>query len=136
MSGGSWEHVMGVMVDENGKPINSESIETDLMDKRYYDTYKYHTNTYQYSNRILGDATGEMGPFIQEQYTGTTNGAQTQTKPNSAWYHDRAFFVLNSSSWFGRGGYYNYGFESGVFAFSHNTGDASLDLAFRITLAF
>ncbi len=137
MSGGSWEYVMGVMVDANDNPIylNSELSADDLKDERYYDDYKNGVE-FQYTSRILGDATGEMGPFIQEQYTGTTTTAVEQTRTISGWYHDEGWFVLTGSPWFLRGGVYDHGFEGGVFTFVRGAGEAYAYRAFRLALAF
>ena len=95
MSGGSWEYVMGVMVDEEGKPMSGRnslynsgfngtfgcfdcdgdtSGLTELTDgynwpdKKYYDMYAYATIDEKYQRRTLGDATGEMGPFNSATY--------------------------------------------------------------------
>ena len=138
MSGGSWEYVMGVMVDANDNLIYLKSglTDEDLTDERYYDAYKYSTNDDQFLNRILGDATGEMGPFIQEQYKGTLSNAQTQYRTINRWYHDEGWFVGTGHPWFERSGFFNFGFGSGVFTFGHYTGEANADRTFRIALAF
>ena len=34
-------------------------------EEKYYDVYKYSTNALDYSIRILGDAVGEIGPFLE-----------------------------------------------------------------------
>ena len=43
--------------------INSTGL--DLPEKKYYDLYLFNNNSYNtiYNRRILGDATGETGPF-------------------------------------------------------------------------
>ena len=156
MSGGAWEYVMGVMVDQNGNPMSGrnnlynsgfngpfscpdceyDSDFSDLTeltngydwpDKKYYDTYAYGTVDEQFQRRILGDATGEMGSFANTTYL-------TQTRPISSWYADRAFFIWNGLSWFIRGGANYYGMNAGIFAFSNEYGRLSGDLSFRVVL--
>ena len=61
---------------------------TDYPDKRYYDLYLAEQENYNatFYRRILGDATGEMGPF-GEQYYYNTMKIQI-----SSWYSD----IINS----------------------------------------
>ena len=153
MSGGAWEYVMGIMLDQNGKPMSGRNSlynsgfngtfgcptcdsDTsgltsltggyDWPDSKYYDTYTYATVDEQYQRRILGDATGEMGPFAQATYL-------TQTRQISSWYADEAFFVYSSYPWFLRGGAHYDGSEAGVFDFSYATGHAA-GHSFRVVL--
>ena len=121
MSGGAWEYVMGVMVDQNGKPMSGRNSlynsgfngtfgcptcdsDTskltsltggyDFPDSKYYDTYAYATVDEQFQRRILGDATGEMGPFASATYL-------TTIRQIGSWYVDNAYFV-----WSGTRGFY------------------------------
>ena len=154
MSGGAWEYVMGVMVDEEGNLMSGRnslynsgfngtfgcptcdsdtSGLTELTDgydwpnKKYYDSYAYGTVDEQYQRRILGDATGEMGPFANSVYL-------TQTRQISSWHADEAWFVLNSYPWFVRSGNYSFGSETGTFAFGGTYGHMSEEVSFRLIL--
>ena len=154
MSGGAWDFTMGVMVDEEGKPMsgrnslynsgfngtfgcptcdNDSSGLTELTggvdfpDSKYYDTYAYATVEEQYQRRILGDATGEMGPFSMITYL-------TQTRKISSWYLDAAWFVYNYAPWYGRGGARHDGTDAGIFLFNAILGQAHGDVSFRIIL--
>ena len=154
MSGGSWEYVMGVMLDEEGKTMsgrnslynsgfngtfgcptcdNDSSGLTELTngydwpESKYYDTYAYNTVDEQYGRRILGDATGEMGPFANATYL-------TQTRQISSWYADHTYFVNSSSPWSVRGGACTPGSETGVFAFSSEDGRVHGYVSFRVVL--
>ena len=154
MSGGAWEYVMGIMLDQNGKPMsgrnslynsgfngtfgcptcdNDTSGLTELTggydfpNSKYYDTYAYATVDEQFQRRILGDATGEMGPFASATYL-------TQTRQISSWYADEAWFVYSNIPWFARGGYYTHGLDAGVFAFSNDRGPMASYLSFRVVL--
>ena len=154
MSGGAWEYVMGILLDESGTPMsgknsiynsgfngmfgcptcdNDTSELTsltggyDFPDSKYYDTYVYATVREQYQRRILGDATGEMGPFAETTYL-------TMTRERSSWYENYAWFALFNNPWFKRGGFYNNGLYSGTFAFLNTYGHASSGDSFRIVL--
>jgi hypothetical protein len=156
MSGGSWEYVMGIMVDKNGKPMSGrnslynsgfngtfgcptcdsdKSGLTELTtghpfptDTRYYDTYAYAENDETYNRRILGDATGEMGPFATATYG-------TQNRQIGSWYADEAWFVVLGAPWFIRGGEDSHGFGAGVFAFANHYGNAIIRASFRVVLS-
>ena len=89
MSGGSWEYVMGVMLDStntlscsgrnaeqnsgfHGPYCYASGTKTDGVsfpnDTKYYDIYSNATVDERFDRRILGDATGEMGPFGNKTY--------------------------------------------------------------------
>ena len=154
MSGGAWEYVMGVMVDENGKPMSGRnsiynsgfngtygcptcdndtseftSLTTgyDFPESKYYDTYAYATVDEQYQRRILGDATGEMGPFTEVTYL-------TTTRQIGSWYDDVAYFVRSSSPWFRRGGGPGDGSDAGAFTFISDYSRVTSWIGFRVIL--
>ncbi len=154
MSGGAWEYVMGVLLDENGKPMSGRNSiynsgfngtfgcptcdsDTskltsltggyDFPEFKYYDTYAYATVDEQYQRRILGNATGEMGPFASATYL-------TTTRQIGSWYADHAWFVFSSSPWFICGGPYHDGLNAGVFAFAGTYGQVRSNNSFRIIL--
>ncbi len=137
MSGGTTEYVMGVMKDENGNLMSgndstwnsgfngrlydgsSYTSGIDFPESKYYDAYNYHTSYTNYSRRILGDGTGEMGPFQSSK---------------SSWYNDSAYFLYSSFPWFGRGGEYNVGSRAGAFYFVTCDGHAYDNFSFRLVL--
>ena len=136
MSGGANEYVMGIMKDANGNLMSgydstfnsgfngtltdgsnyTEGI--DFPESKYYDVYNSTTYT-DYFQRILGDATGEMGPFQSVK---------------SSWYNDYADFVYSSVPWFFRGGNRNHGSVAGAFYFDSSRGHASGSFSFRLVL--
>ena len=139
MSGGALEYVMGVVMDSNGVPTSGASSSgnsgfngpysnasgrytsgIDFPDEKYYDKYVRGVNT-EFNHRILGDATGEMGPFANRI---------------SSWYQDEAWFACITHPWFERGGRYNDGDGSGIYFFGYGTGVAYADHTYRIVLAF
>ena len=154
MSGGSWEYVMGILLDQNGKPMSgrnsiynsgfngtfgcptcdndTSSLSSltggyDFPESKYYDTYAYATVDEQYQRRILGDATGEIGPFSSATYL-------TTTRQIGSWYADGAWFVWSGRPWFERGGNRSVGLDAGVFAFASTNGHSPSDVSFRIIL--
>src|SRR5574344_1491331 len=102
MNGGSWEYVMGNMVDASGN---------------YY-TYLYSASTYtDHARGQLGDATRK---------TLKTFGSET-----GGWYSDYAYLPYAASSWFIRGGYYTDGAGAGTFSFARLAGEAYSYSGFR-----
>ena len=133
MSGGAWEYVMGYTTGAStvgglsGITSLYSNFFTDSTYTKYWDKYSSTTNT-QYNNKILGDATGEMGPF------GSEKDPDGGTRNKSSWYGDYAFFTSLSSSWFIRSGYWITGTESGIFAFYGITGESYYYITYRIVL--
>ncbi len=142
MSGLNWDYVMGMMLHSSGQPCagdnsnatsgfsgpycstNGNAAGISFPDKKYYDSYLYGTGEEQFNNRILGDATGEMGSFgkIQRPYYN-----------RGSWYEDSAIF-LGIHSWFARGGCYAFGVGAGIFNFATSGGGTSW-FSYRIVLA-
>ena len=156
MSGGAWEYVMGIMVDKNGKPMSGRnskynsgfngtfgcptcdsdnsgltSLTTGIpfpSDTRYYDAYAYAENDETYNRRILGDATGEMGPFATATYG-------SQNRQIGSWYADEAWFVRSGKPWFIHSANFIRGTGSGVFTFGNEYGRAEAWGSFRVVLS-
>jgi hypothetical protein len=134
MAGGAWEYTMGhttgaskVGGSSGITKLYSDFFTNSSWDK-YYDKYSSTTDT-QYNNRILGDATGEMGPFFSEVDSGGT------TRQKSSWYGDYARFTYSGVTWFIRGSHWRSGSNAGTFAFYIHTGAAGLYYSFRIVLS-
>ena len=137
---------MGVMVDQAGNPLSgaNASYNSGFIGsygeggglttgyswplEKYYDKYAYGTSYTDYTKRILGDATGEMGPFQSVVYG-------SLTRLINSWYTNHADFVYSSGPWFIRGGSHNDGSESGLVSFS-SVGDGSIhfNIGFRVVL--
>jgi hypothetical protein len=121
MSGGTWEYVMGNMVDGTGNFYPSSSGLTKL-DVKYFDSYAYSASSYiDHARGKLGDATKE---------TLKTFGSET-----GGWYGDTDYLPSATYSWFSRGGGYSWGATAGVFNFGRNTGVAGADASFRSVLS-
>ncbi len=129
MSGGSWEYMAAYIESNLGSSgFNYESDGMDTL-KKYFDVYKSDSNDTSYSNMILGDATGEMGPF---SYYADSNNIKNW---HNSWYADVSGFADSSNPWFHRGGAYSGGFTSGIFFFHRNNGASAGGLSFRIVLS-
>ena len=132
MCGGSWDRMMSVMVDSKGSLLASSSGFGSNVpfpeDEKYYDKYKYGTSDTSINRRILGDATGEMGPFGYANYG-------YNDKILGSWYKDELWMVNSSNPWPIRGAGYDYGTSAGMFHSSRGTGAAGTSTTFRIVLA-
>ena len=98
-------------------------------DAKYFDVYNGASAVNTYNYRILGDATGEMGPIIN--YKDGDGNARYHNK----WYGDHSNFVDSTNPWFSRGGAYDDGVLAGQFYFSRNTGAAYGNFGSRLVLA-
>ncbi len=131
MSGGVWEYVAAyrkgsTTVNKSG--FNEEEIKEQIS-AGYIDEYDGASSTTTYNKRILGDATGEMGPFYQYYDNDGTNHY------HNSWYNDFGYFVDPWLPWFHRGGSYVDGGVAGQFYFYRYTGEAHDTGGFRLVLA-
>ena len=128
MSGGSWEYMASL---RSGTYGSSGFTATTLKayNSNYYDEYDKNSDKYTYSKRILGDATGEMGPFYYYQ------DADGNNRSHNSWYAGTSNFVNSSRPWFGRGGGCDNGVLAGQFNFGRDVGGASSNIGLRLVLA-
>ncbi len=127
MSGGAWEYVAGYM------PSSSDAsgfTSTELTKySKYLDIYSRNSIVTSYNNRILGDATGEMGPFY---FYADKNNTNKQYHNN--WYYDNSYFISSIYPWFDRGGF-SYGSTlAGQFLFGRVTGGIYVEGGSRLVL--
>ena len=128
MSGGAWEYMASYKDNTLGSSgFDASSI--SLYDSKYFDVYPADSTVTSYNKRILGDATGELGPFYY--YNDSDNGQRY----HSTWGADFAIFVDSSYPWFYRGDFYSYGVLAGSFAFCRYAGSAGSSISFRLVLA-
>ena len=142
MSGGDWEYVMFFIKNDENKILSGlrastnsgfEGVNYDgttqngqtLPSSQYYDLYIGTSSSNSFYNRILGDATGEMGPFGTIKYT-------TSSRVINSWHKNQSVFVRYETPFLTRGGTTTIGENSGVFAFDNQYGQACS--AFRIIL--
>jgi hypothetical protein len=128
MSGGMYDSVAAY---KNGFFANSGFNEdpAGLYGAKYFDVYPSNTETDSFKNRILGDATGEFGPFYY--YMDEDNNIRT----HNAWFFDDTRFISTNYPWFFRGGGYEYGSLGSQLAYSWHTGSSDVRFTFRIVLA-
>ena len=134
MSGGAWEYVIGYTTGATtvGGSSSITSLYSNFFSDSSYAKYwdKYTSTAYtNYNNRILGDATGEMGTF------GNEKDSDGSARNKSSWYKDHAYFAYSSNPWFERGNFWYGGTVSGIFAFNYYTGGVHTYNSYRIVLA-
>jgi len=128
MSGGAHEY----MASYRSGTMGSSGFTTTTIgnyDSKYFDVYNASSAQTIYNYRILGDATGEMGPF--KSYLDGDNNSRY----HNSWYADYSYFVESSNPWFHRGGNYDNGVLAGQFTFNRYTGVAYTNLGSRLVLA-
>ena len=129
MRGGTWEYVAACVESSPGRSEFSEAeLETE-MKNGYIDRYNKNENSALYNNRILGDATGEMGPFYNFK------DADGNARNHGSWYNDFSYIVRNDNSWYGRGGHRMDGIVSGLFCFALGEGEKKSFGGFRLVLS-
>ena len=154
MSGGAWDYVMGVLVDEDGRLVTGKNSKDhsgfngvlgcptcdndtsglteltngyDWPEEKYYDKYVYSISREEYFRRILGDATAEAGPGGTKTYNG-------HLRMVGSWYDDSYYMVYNEASFFWRGGESDHGTDAGIFSSAYRQGITNIGGAFRIIL--
>ena len=124
MAGGTHEYMAAYISGTAG----SSGFAT-LPTGKYVDIYDASSAATTYNYRILGDATGEMGPF------GLNTVISDKTYNQSSWYAEDSYFVVSGDPWFSRGGSHDNGTEAGAFNFSRFTGGTYTFIGFRLVLA-
>ena len=125
MSGGAHECVAGYISGN----VGSSGLAVSNYDSKYFDVYPSNSTETSYQNRILGDATGEMGPF-KNYADGDGN-----SRYHNSWYASGSNSVDSSYPWFIRGGRCQFGVLSGQFYFDRYSGGTSSTVSFHITLS-
>ncbi len=130
MSGGTHEYMASYRPNSTGDASGFTPEELAKVEYQpYLEKYSESSTITSYNLRILGDATGEMGPFYQFYDKDGNN------RYHNSWYADHSDFVDSSYPWFHRGGSHNYGVLAGQFGFSRSTGGAYTDIGSRLVLA-
>ncbi len=119
MSGGSYEFVMGNMVNEKGEFNPSGAQFSDVLDEtyvqnpksKYYDIYSYGTTSSANARKHLGDGTEEV----------------------VSWFSHNDGFVTSSDTWMARGAPAEYSPRAGFLSFFHRPGGWG-STTFRIVL--
>ncbi len=128
MSGGAHEYMASYRTNTYGSSgFNATNIQT--YDSKYFDVYLSNSTESSYQNRILGDATGEMGPFV------TFADSDGGSRPHNLWYSDISSWIDSSNPWTFRGGLHNIGVLASQFYFARNPGTFHSSGSFRLVLA-
>ena len=127
MSGGASEFMVSYIDEKFGSSGFTTTIKNEY-DSKYFDIYNISSNISSYQYRILGDSTGEMGPF--KNYLDGDNNSRW----HSSWYTNRSDFVDSSNSWVYRGGNFVDGKTNRAFYFNSYTGAPHERCTFRIVL--
>ena len=128
MSGGAWEYTASY-IRNNYSSSGFDASNISTYDSKYFDVYSASSESKTYQYRILGDATGEMGPFIDYK-----DGDGT-VRPHNKWFGDFAYFVDSFSPWFYRGAMMVDGALASQFSFAMWKGEAYDITSFRLVLA-
>ncbi|MDD3241818.1 MAG: type II secretion system protein [Bacilli bacterium] len=117
-NGGTYEGVSAYVSGQYGSS-GFTAANIVIYDNKYFDIYNSASTATSYNYRILGDAIGEMGPFL------TYKDSDAVNRYHCSWYSDSAYFINAANPWLLRGGYYMYGILSGQFDFFYHVGAAS-----------
>ena len=126
MSGGAYEY----MASHRSETYGSSGFDTTTLkiyNNKYYEEYDKNSDKYTYSMRILGDTTGEIGPFYYYQHNNNYYS-------HNGWYANNSNFVSASYPWIHRGGVFDDGVLAGQFDFSYDNGTISNTFGFRLIL--
>ena len=123
MSGGASELVMAIMLTKNNVPSFDISF---VRYPKYYDIYAYGESQLSFTRRILGDATGELGPF-HSPLVGDSHS-------NSSWYDDVGNFIYSAYPGLSRGENLTWDNNTGIFAFNFCDFQGSYMKGFRLVL--
>ncbi len=126
MSGGAHEYTASYISGQTGASEFSDV--TNPSYTKYLDVYSTSSAIQAYQYRILGDATGEMGPFS------TYKDRDGNSRHHNGWYADTSHFVDSTYPWFSRGGYYDYGVLASQFLFGRGKGSSATNAGFRLVL--
>jgi hypothetical protein len=128
MSGGVHEFMAAYKDDDLGES-NFTSDPKNIYGEKYFDIYPLNSTFTSYNNRILGDATGEVGPF----YAYTDNDGISRY--HNSWFSNLSHFTCSNTSWVIRGGYYDMGSIAGQLYFGRFEGGPVSYIGYRIVLA-
>jgi hypothetical protein len=128
MSGGSHEY-LSAFKDGSLGSSGFTSDPVSIYGEKYFDKYPSNSTIISFNKRILGDATGELGPI----YRYILEGDESYNYHNN-WYADYAYFFDNDYPWLRRGGVFNSGILAGQLNFHRFTGAADYCIGFRIII--
>ena len=128
VNGSSFNFMASFMYNNGNATLNFSSTglnKEDLKEEKYYDVYNYNASATDYSKRILGDATGEIGPFL---------GSASTAK--SSMYEEVARVAISTTPIWYRSAIVSTGSKGGIFAFNcYGDGSSNSRDGYRLVLA-
>ncbi len=129
MSGGAWEYVAAYVSEPQTNNSGFQIEDLSKLDEKYFDVYDKESALNSPKKKILGDATGELGPFTN--YKDSDNNQRW----HNHWYADYSAFTDTTHPWFTRGSNFRGGVINGQFNFGRNPGASADSGGFRLALA-
>ena len=123
MRGNSSEYVAAYIDGYLGSSGFTED-PVSLYGSKYFDVYSSEGHSKSFKNRILGDATGEFGPFYISNVHVLNN-----------WFKEYAKFASSDAPWFLRGGAWDNGLLAGQLKIDGFDGSSNQYVGFRIVLS-
>jgi len=139
MNGGTWERVMGVLLDPEGKPRSGNGTSYNsgytgmLSDGTIYSGKEWPEAKY-YETYTSSNPTSNSATLSQTACSGGICYGQALSETKN-WYGDSAYFVNSGYPWFYRGGYHDSISSAGVFGFSSSGGNAYGSGSFRVIVS-
>ena len=118
MSGGSWEVIMGVLADENGKPRSG-------WNTTYNSGFNGALGSGIYNLGVVFPESKYYDLYTTEDITTACNGGVCyghSLSETAKWYQDYQTFISNLYPWILRGGGWDYVSDVGVFSFGRTAG--------------
>ena len=112
LSGSAWEFT-AAYVSGN---VGSSGLNVSGYNNKYFDIYSTSSSYEAFNYRILGDATGEMGPYYYYADSDSTS------RVHNNWFADYSAFVEPANPWFARGGDFYNGVVAGPLNFGKSSG--------------
>ena len=127
MSGGAHEY-MAAYIEGNLGDSGFKNDPTLTYGEEFFDKYKNNNFANNYTTRILGDATAELGPFYQYL------DGDEQSRYHNSWFNSMSYFININGPWFNRGIHYTSGILGDQLSFYSMSGGPLISIGFRLVL--
>ncbi len=128
MAGGAFEYMAAYIQNH----LSDSGFKDEMIayyDKKFFDLYDKSSTINSYQNMILGDATGELGPFS------LADNSLNNKSWHSSWYEEISQFITSDEPWLKRSGLASAENTTGIFGFASGTGASAMTSTFRLVLA-
>lgn len=139
LSGGAWERMAAYLINGNAElTTNGASFTEATLDPEGYKTkstkyatvYPHDTSTDDSQKNYIAYKNAGYGYGDAILETSTEGEYSTST----SWFNDDSVFLCFDSTFFYRGGFYNIGTRSGIFAFNRSAGISHEMFSFRVVI--